>query len=62
MNEIEVLQPIETPKVVVAAKISTLDAQKNAIDAGSTGSAALGVPVASLESALAPALLLAETT
>ena len=39
MNEIEVLQPIETPKVVVAAKISTLDAQKNAIDAGSTGSA-----------------------
>lgn len=38
MNESEVLQPIEIPIPVVAAKISTLEAQKIAIDAGSTGS------------------------
>ena len=39
MNETEALQPVEIVKPAVVTKISTLEAQKNAIDAGSTGSA-----------------------
>ena len=39
MNVTDVLQLLEAPKLVVASKIDTLTAQKNAIDAGSVGSA-----------------------
>ncbi len=38
LNETAAPQSIEAPQIVVAAKIDTLTAQKNAIDAASTGS------------------------
>ena len=38
MNKPEALHPTEDLRPVVAAKVDTLTAQKNAIDAASTGS------------------------